>query len=66
MITTNRDVILGGHTTPDVKDAIREEARKRRLSMSALIHEVLRDYFRSKGYPVTAYEYKVQDGQPQA
>ena len=37
MITSDRDEFIGFHTYPQVKDALRAEAERRRVSMSYLI-----------------------------
>jgi hypothetical protein len=37
MITSDRRVFVGAHVTEAVKDALREEAKKRQVSMSLLV-----------------------------
>jgi hypothetical protein len=59
MITTNRNISVGGHTTPDVKEALRVEAKKRKCTISALVHHILRREMRKLGHPVTGYEYRI-------
>ncbi len=53
MITTDRDVFVGAHTTPEVKDALRAEARKRRTSISRLVHLEMLENLKRLGYPLT-------------
>lgn len=58
-ITTNRDVYLAGHTTRDVHGALRDEAARRKISISRLLHELVVDGLRRRGYKVVAREYRV-------
>ena len=41
MITTDRNVWLGSHVTQKIKDDFRAEADRRKISMSALVFQVL-------------------------
>lgn len=41
MITTNRDKFVGFHVTPEVQTKLREIARDRQLSVSALVYRLL-------------------------
>jgi len=41
MITGERCVYIGGHTTKAVKSAIESLARSRRMSVSKLVHEIV-------------------------
>lgn len=50
MITTDRDVYLAAHVTQIVKDQLKEEAKKKDLSVSMLIFEISKEYLRSVGY----------------
>lgn len=47
MILGDRDQFVGFHMTPEGKTALLEEAKRRRLSMSALINEVLEDWLKT-------------------
>jgi len=44
MILSDRDVFIGAHVTQEQKDAFREEAKRRRVSMSALVSEILEKF----------------------
>mgnify|MGYP003577772739 FL=1 len=44
MITTDRDEFVGFHLTREVKEKVREEASRRKMSMSALIADVIEDW----------------------
>jgi hypothetical protein len=59
MITTNRNRDYHGHTTPDVKKALREEMDKVNVSESRLIHDLMVEGLKRRGYDVSGYEYKV-------
>ena len=41
MITTNRDIFVGGHVTPRVRDARRTRALQEGVSVSRLIYKIL-------------------------
>lgn len=41
MITTDRDQFVGVHVTEKVKEALQREAKKRKMSASALVFWVL-------------------------
>lgn len=41
MITTDRDVFLGAHVTPEIKEAIRTIASRNGVSMSALVFQIV-------------------------
>ena len=43
MMTTDRNVFVGGYVTQDVKEALQAEAASRRISCSRLIYELLCD-----------------------
>lgn len=53
MILSDRDVFLAAHVTPKVKEAIREEVRKRRTTISMWVFRLVVRELRKKGYPVT-------------
>ncbi len=42
MITTSRNRFIGSHVTATVKRALIAEARRRAMSVSALIYQILR------------------------
>jgi hypothetical protein len=44
VIASDRDVFVGIHVTHDAKAKLREEAKRRGMSMSALVAEVLDDF----------------------
>ena len=44
MITSDRDVFIGAHLTLEQKERFRAEASKRRMSMSALLSEVVESF----------------------
>lgn len=44
MIISDRDVFVGAHVTDEVKEKLREEAARRKMSMSALIAEIVEKY----------------------
>ena len=44
MITTDRNVWLGSHVTQKIKDDFRAEADRRKMSMSALVFQVLEQW----------------------
>jgi len=52
MIRSNRKAFIGAHMTASVKKALEEEARKRGLSMSAYLCNLLTVLMRKKGYKV--------------
>ena len=59
MIQSNRDQFIALHTTPDVKSALKEEAAKRNISQSRLMHEMLILALQKLGYPVSGFEYRI-------
>ncbi len=46
---SDRDVAIGGHVTPEVKDALKAEAQRRNMSMSALIFEAIKEKLETSG-----------------
>jgi len=44
MITSDRNIFVGAHTTLEVKERFRKEADRRKLSMSALISNILEEW----------------------
>lgn len=50
MITTDRDNFVGVHVRDWVKDSLREEATKRKCSVSKLVSDILEVALREKGY----------------
>jgi hypothetical protein len=58
-ITTNRDRYVASHTTDDIWRALRDEAARREISLSRLIHELMREGLRRRGYTVSGSEYRV-------
>lgn len=50
MITTERDKFVGSHMTQVVKDQLKEEAKKKEISVSQLIFNISKDYLRVAGY----------------
>lgn len=44
MITTDRDVFIGGHFTKEQKDQFKVEAARRKMSMSALLSQIVEDW----------------------
>lgn len=45
MITqSDRTAYVGLHTTPELKDWLQKEAARRQTSMSALLHEALKNF----------------------
>lgn len=50
MITTNRNAPIVAHVTPSVRAAIRDYAKRKRTSVSKLVHEFLIEKLTSKGY----------------
>jgi hypothetical protein len=51
MITSERDEYTACHLTPQVKAAIKKEARKENKSMSKFIYELLCAAMKQRGYP---------------
>lgn len=52
MITTNRNVMIGAHTTNSVKAALQAEAQREHVSVSRLIHNIVIRELRKRGYMV--------------
>lgn len=51
MITTYRDEFIGGHVTPEVKDALKEQALKETNgSVSRLLYKLLVESLRQRGH----------------
>lgn len=50
----DRDIFLGVNIPEGVKEALREEAARRGVSMSALTSETMSDMLRACGYPLEA------------
>lgn len=50
----NRDEFLGVNLSEEVKAALRAEAARREISMSALTYETLKDMLAKLGYPIAA------------
>jgi hypothetical protein len=44
MITTDRDVFVGAHVTFETKEALREEAERRNVSMSLLVSTIIEEW----------------------
>jgi len=44
MIASDRDIFVGAHLTLETKEKLREEAKKRRISMSHLISLILEQW----------------------
>ena len=44
MITTERSKLIGSHVTKEVRDALREEATRLKVSVSRLVYEILREW----------------------
>lgn len=53
-VTSDRDDFLGLNLSKPVKAALRKEAQRRGVSMSALSSDVLKDMLKCCGYPVEA------------
>lgn len=51
-ITTDREKFLGVNISEPVKTALKKEAERRGMSMSALTSDVLKDMLEACGYPV--------------
>ncbi len=49
MITTLRNRPIGCHVTREVRIALKEEAKRRKTSMSRLMYEILHDWLKEKG-----------------
>lgn len=51
MMTTERSELIGGFVTPEIKQAVREEAAEltkqegQRVSVSSLLHRILRERY---------------------
>jgi hypothetical protein len=52
MITTERNTFIGAHLTPEVKEAMREEARRQQISMSKLLYRFSVEKLKSLGYTI--------------
>jgi len=50
MITTDRNQFIAGHVTKKVKKILGEEARKRQMSVSALIYKILIQGLKKMGH----------------
>jgi hypothetical protein len=46
---TDRNVFLGVHVTPRVKQLVEDESRDNTMSQSALVYEILVEHYRRKG-----------------
>jgi len=53
MIISDRDVFVGAHLTPDVKEALRAEATAQKTSMSELVFKAIVQMLRAKGHKVS-------------
>lgn len=62
MITTERNVMIGAHVTPQIKDALREESRVREISMSRLVYQLLHESMLKLGYKVRDAHSRREDG----
>lgn len=56
MITSDRDIFVGAHLTLEDKEHLREEAKSRKISMSALISNIISKWLATG----TADEFKVE------
>jgi len=45
MMTTERNQLVGGHVTPEIKEKLKQEARKNNISVSMLIYRLLAQRF---------------------
>lgn len=52
MITSERDIFVGAHVTIDVKVALRIEARRRNITMSRLVYDLLAKCLRESGHQI--------------
>jgi hypothetical protein len=52
MVVANRNVMTSFHLTMEVKDALREEAAKNRVSMSVQLFLITKHYLHHLGYDV--------------
>lgn len=60
MITSNRSEHVQSHTTEDVARALSLESERKGKTVSLLIHEILRDELKRRGYSdITGYIYRV-------
>jgi hypothetical protein len=50
---SNRTEYLAAHTRPEVKDALREEAKRRGIHMSPLVSEILEKALEQLGYDMS-------------
>lgn len=52
VIYSDRDVFIGGHVTPDVKDALKEESRRSSKTMSRFIYEAVVAKLQQQGHDI--------------
>jgi len=52
MITTNRNKLVGGHTTSSVKKAVKAEADKQKITVSLYVHNLLFRETKAAGHDV--------------
>jgi hypothetical protein len=52
MTLSERQEFVGGHVTPEIKQALQKSARKRKTSVSKLIHLALVDFLIRDGFDV--------------
>ena len=60
VITSDRNAYVAGHTTPEVKDAVKKEAEKQSISVSKYIDLALQRKLQEDGVPVET----TADGNP--
>lgn len=58
---SDRDVFVGAHVTPEVKDALRAFARRQNKSMSAVVFEVIQEKLEKEGIDVEKTEDPEED-----
>lgn len=59
-ITNNRNRYLPFHTTPDVKDAIKAEVGRLNKPRSRIIHDLVVEALKIRGYDVTGHEMRIK------
>jgi hypothetical protein len=57
MEQTERWEFLGSHTSVEVKDALQQEAKKHNVSMSYLVHTMVAQELRKRGYKEVRVSY---------
>lgn len=62
MITSSRCEWVGGNVTKDVKAALKAEAGRRHISVSALLFILMRDKLKELGHDVS-YEFKLGESE---